>query len=246
LYAAGVKLLLALLVITPVARAATDCVVPIAGQWRDTRSTVILSNRTASTVPVDVAFLPPDAGKRAHADVKPRETRSIDVAMVMLDKRDFVGGIRVHSPGEISASVRVFEYPHAGALYDCVDVRSAIGVGESTRLSASGDARIFIAETRGFPLYLSATTDDGHSQRIYVGPNQQSTTRAGRAKTIELHGVNGSGRVVAAAATIAPDGDIVATQMEKRRGWRHRLPAAEIAAYAAIALFVSFYALKKR
>ena len=70
-----------------------------------------------------------------------------------------------------------------------------------------------------------------------------------RTHVLDLHGVNGGGRIVATAATITAGGDIHTLGMQSRTGARHRLPAAEIAAYAIVGASIAaaaIYRLKNR
>ena len=252
----------AILVCASSALAGQDLVVPVAGRWRGTESTLTITNVANARASVEVTFVPASAVNVAGTphvfELAPSQTADIDVGRVILENAASVGALLLRTAGAIDARVSVSDTSAPGAgpgVFPAIAANDAIGTGESTFIDvpALGDSglRLFVVETRGFPLYfsvrvVSSDTDPKSARRYYISGRRQSTHALdvdlafdrSQPFRLELHGINGSGRIVAAAAVVWPDKSIAALAMSRRGGLRHHMPPYEILAYALVAMAV--------
>lgn len=242
--------------------------IPVAGRWRGTESTLTITNVADGPASVQITFIPasPVTVSPLLLTVEPSRTAVVDVGRVVLRNADAVGGLLLRSDEAIKAQVQLFDRTAQRAgegVFRAVAASDSIGVGESTFIDVpalgEGGLRLFIVETRGLPLYFSVSIVNSAARpatarRYYISGGRQSTQALeahltiDRSKrfTLELHGINGSGRIVAAAAAVRPDKSIEAFGMTRRRAPGHRMPSSEIAAYAILAAAIAAGALKWR
>jgi hypothetical protein len=255
----NVRAALLLVTLAPTAFAAVasrQSCIPVVGKWRGSSSTLALTNTTSRPVRVTLSWI---IGSPRDYSPPPfqlllsgNETRLIDVGKELLHGREAAGGLRIDADAHIGAQAIVFARPGGDpAAFNAVPTGDAIGTGETTTLAGiigSGGFRLFVAETKGHPIYFSATAvvgDDRRGERrYYVEPLHQASLtidrdfglKAGEAFTLMIRAVNGSGRLVVAGGAITATQDIVATEMLVPTKPRHRMRWPEMLVYAAIAL----------
>jgi hypothetical protein len=191
------------------------------------------------------------------------ETRVVDVAGELLHGREAAGALRIEADAEIGARAIVLTRANgAPAGFSAIPFRDAIAAGQTATLggvSGAGGFRLFAAETKGHPIYFSATVkvgDDKRGERRYYIEARHQTTllidrdfglKPGEPFTIILRAINGSGRLVAAGGQITATQDILAAEMLSPLKERHRLPWSEVITYSAAALALiaaAFYSRK--
>lgn len=173
-----------------------------------------------------------------------------------------VGALRVSGSAPFVAAARVFSRgandpasSEVGMTLNAIPAAFAIGSGESTTLlapSATGRYKIYAVETAGFPITFAIAPFDvnGRSfppRRLYLGAHEQRSwtlqevfgAAPGAIASLQLSGVNGSGRIIALGTETAPlSQDFSAYEMTLPTKARHRMRAPELAAYVAVALAI--------
>lgn len=141
-----------------------------------------------------------------------------------------------------------------GSVISAIPSEFAIGSGESAVMHAStADARfkLYVAETRGFPLYFSVTAVDANgrrteARRLFVDRyDQRSWALPGTFVALHVAGVNGSGKVIFAGSRIdnaTQDTSFFAMTLPSRA--RHRISSLEWTAYALAAAALLLAALR--
>jgi hypothetical protein len=251
-----------------IALAARESALPVAGQWRGSSSTVILTNTASRPARVTLSWItgaprhlaPPNIELMLHGN----ETRAVEVGQEILRGREAAGGLTIVADGDVVARAIIRGRPEGpGAAFDAVPLRDAIGTGESTTIAGvagDGGYRLFAAETKGHPVHFSAVVVAGDEvrgeKRYYLEPLHQLTIpierefriASGEAFTLVMRAMNGSGRLVAAGAELTASQDLVPFGMHLRSKPRRRINAAEIAAYGFVTVALvaaAFYARKR-
>jgi hypothetical protein len=250
--------------------AGRDLFLPIAGRIsdpaHDVRTTVTLKNASSSEAHATIRYLPasgtPSEGRSFDVVVPPNAARSVDP----FGDQGGLGALRITSDQELTASGRITSHA-ASAVFEARPASQSIGSGETATTGTltfthakSETNRLYVVETSGDALQYSIIlrASDGsvvsQSGRLIHAFRQHSIdlddnfpTVTGRNVSVVLRGMNGGGRILAAAAvTKKPGGEIVPFEMviASRRG--RGLPLSETIAYAAIALFILGAALRSR
>lgn len=244
-----------------------DSCVPVIGQWRGSTSMLVLTNTAPRPARVKLSWIigsprdysPPRFELMMHGN----ETRVVDVARELLHGREAAGAVRIEADAEIGAQAIVLARPNgAPAKFSAIPFRDAIATGETATVggvNGAGGFRLFAAETKGHPIYFSATVVVGDDirgeRRYYIEPRHQTTLlmdrdfglKPGEPFTIILRALNGSGRLVAAGGQITATQDILAAEMLSPSRGRHRMPWSEVITYSAAALALiaaAFYGRK--
>ena len=225
---------------------ARELAVPVAGQWRGSSSAIVLTNTAPRPARVTLSwiigsprnFTPPRVEVMLHGN----ETRVIDVGQEVLRGAEAAGGLKIVADADVVAQAIVRGRANGpAAAFDAVPLRDAIGTGESTTIGATGENyRLFVAETKGHPIYFSLRIGE-KEQRHYVEPLHQLTVpikgvAPGAGFTLTLRGINGSGRLIAAGAEITSEQDLIPFGMLLPAKPRHRLGSTELTAYGVVAL----------
>ena len=221
-----------------------ESALPVAGQWRGSSTSVVLTNTAARPARVTISwivgsprdFAPPHVELMLHGG----ETRVVDVGQEVLRGMEAAGALKIVADADVVAQAIVRGRPEgAAASFEAVPLRDAIGTGESTTIAATGENyRLFVAETKGHPIYFSLRIGE-REQRHYVEPLHQLTVPIKGptpAYTLELRGINGSGKLVAAGAQITPEQDLIPFGMRLPSRPRHQLGSTEVTVYGVLAL----------
>lgn len=183
-----------------------------------------------------------------------------------------MGAVRMHATQDVIATARAYsrlrDETNARAVassFAAIPTQFAIGNGESTLLQGISprDSRykVYFVEVAGEPLTVTASLVDPDGRivadkRLYVDAHMQIATDLhalfGDAAVPEhallrLRGMNGDGRIVAAAAQISAESqDATAYEMMLVTAPRNFMTAGEVAAYSLAALAVLVAAFWKR
>lgn len=198
----------------------------------------------------------------------PSEIRRIDLPQYLVGDAG-TGALRVQSTAAVLTTAHLFsvvageaEGRAVGASVDAVASEHAIGSNETTLVpglaTRASRYKLYAVETTSHPLYFTVTVIDGkgrkHGQkRYFIGAREARTfdiqsefgDAANDAVALRVHGVNGGGKIIVCGVAVAAESqDSTAFAMSVPRVPRHRMPAAEIAAYAIAALAVGVAALR--
>jgi hypothetical protein len=183
-----------------------------------------------------------------------------------------MGAVRVQATQDVIATARAYsrmrDESNARAVassFTAIPAQFAIGNGETTLLQGitPRDSRykVYLVEVAGEPLTVTASLVDPGGRpiadkRLYVDAHMQLATDLhalfGDAAVPEhallhLRGMNGDGRIVAAAAQISAESqDATAYEMMLVTAPRNFMTAGEVAAYSLAALAVLVAAFRKR
>lgn len=183
--------------------------------------------------------------------IAPGATHVHDAADRLATARRPIGALRISSSQPVVADAWLYNRPAAqtgttGSVISAIPAEFAIGSGESAVMHAStGGARfkLYVAETRGFPLYFSVIGRDADGRRTSVHRffvdrhDQRSWEIQGSFVALHVTGVNGSGKIIFAGSRIdqaTQDTSFFAMTLPVRA--RHRIGALEWTAYALAAL----------
>ncbi|HEX3583659.1 MAG TPA: hypothetical protein VH087_17965 [Thermoanaerobaculia bacterium] len=250
--------------------AARDLFLPVAGRIRDPlhdiRTSVTLRNTSAAEAHATVRFVPA-AGTQApprslDVVIAPNAIRSVDP----FGDDQALGAIRITSDQPLLANGRIVT-PASSASFEALSPDDAITVGDAATLdgftfthAASETNRLYIIETAGDALQYTVIVRDAGgkvlAQNLHlIHPFEQHSldldhdfpSLASQNASVLLRGLNGGGRIAAAAAiTKRASGEIVAREMQVTKRRERSLSRTETAAYAAIALFIIGAALRRR
>lgn len=183
-----------------------------------------------------------------------------------------MGAIRVQSSGDVIATARTYSRlstdTNSRAVasgFAAIPARFAIGNGEQTTLQGidTRDSRykFYVVEVAGEPLAVTASLLDvnGHAiaeKRLYIDAHMHLATDAHALFSevpipphalLRLAGLNGDGRIVAAAAQIATESqDATTYEMSFSTAPRNKLNAGEVVAYSLAACAVIVAAVARR
>lgn len=203
-----------------------------------------------------------EVGKEPHTvsvRIAPGATYVHDLADRLATVKRPIGSLRISASEPVVADAWLYNRSAAqpgatGSVIGAVPSEFAIGSGESAVIHAStGDARfkLYVAETRGFPLYFSVTALDASgrrmaARRLFVDRHdQRSWELPGPFVALHVAGVNGSGKIILAGSRIenaTQDTSFFPMTMPVRA--RHRIGALEWTAYALVAAALLFAALR--
>lgn len=233
-----------------------------------------LTNTTGESTDVTISFLrgeQPNPTPHAFSlRLGPHELRAMRVGSEIIGTPEGLGALHVTSTKDVAAEVRVLSLVAGDAsrthatTQRAIPSQFAIGSGETTSVQgvspSAGRAKFYVVETTGLPLYFTATLRDhsgrglgqkrwlinGREQRAWDVPSEFPNLPAGGAR-LEIHGVNGSGKIIAAVVVTIPESqDVTTFEMSLPAQPRHRLGVAEIAAYAIAALALIAAAVSSR
>ncbi|HET7435630.1 MAG TPA: hypothetical protein VFN10_13055 [Thermoanaerobaculia bacterium] len=234
------------------------------GATRTFDTTLWLSNATNHRADVTVSFLRGEqANPSPHAlslSISAHGVAALPVASNIIGAPEGLGALHVVASRDVAAEARITSSvagdtsrKHAMTLR-AIPSQYAIGSGESTAVQGvgSGEARLYVVETTGLPLYFTVTVVDAHGQEhgqkrwLLSGREQRAfdvqhefpNAPAGAA-LLRIRGVNGSGKIVAAVVVTIPESqDLSVFEMLLPSRARHRLGVGELAAYALVALAI--------
>jgi hypothetical protein len=249
--------------------AARDLFLPVAGRihdpLHDVRTTVTLRNTAPADAHATIRFVP-TAGTpgRPALDVviPPNASRTVDP----FGDANALGAIRITSDQPLVANGRI-DSPGSSATFDALSGKDGITSGEAAKLdgfdfthAAAATNRLYVVETAGDALQYTVIILGAEGKVLsqdlqLIHPFEQHSldldgdfpTIAAPNASVLLRGVNGGGRIVAAAAITARSNAAITPremQVTERRG--RGLSNAEKLAYAAIALFILGAAVRSR
>lgn len=232
-------------------------------------TTVWITNVSEKPASVTLSFLraaQPNLAPFTYTQrLAPSEIRRIVLPNYLLGTAG-VGALRVRSSGDVLATAHVFsigagesETKAVGASIDAVPAEHAIGSNEVTMVQGIATPgtrfKLYVVETSAHPLYFTVTLIDGRGRalgqkRYFIGAREARTfdiqaefpKAPPSAVALRVAGVNGSGKVIACGVAVATESqDSTAFAMAIPSTLRHRMPGAEIAAYAigAVALAIA-------
>jgi hypothetical protein len=243
--------------------AASDSWLAVAGQTgggaggRAFYTTVYLTDVSLKQNDVKLSFyasaqpnVPP---REMKTSIGPNQTAAIDIGPQLTGEGGGTGALHIESTAPLLVDAHVFSRAvnepagsNVGTVITAIPSQFAIGTAESTLLHVPAGARyrIYAAETRGFPLYFSAMTLPGPSERrLYLSAHEQRSWdldelfRGMPVSSLRISGVNGSGKIVVAGTSFAEvSQDFSAWEMSLRAEPRNRLRFPELIAYLAVAL----------
>ena len=257
-----------LLALPLTAAASRELVVPVvghsvSGDGRVFDSRVSLINTSGDEAAVVLRFL--RAGEvNAHPftstlRVPPHATRTLSADASLLGAPNAIGALLVDADREMTATVDL-----TGGELSGLPRELAVGTGQTALLDhlSTGDpqevrTKLYVVETRGDPLYfaIDLVATDGRklaSTRTYLSGRQQLTTDLAqlvpavpRDARVAIRGINGSGRIVAAAWQSTRRGETAAFDMAPPEHARMRMRWSERLAYAAVAFAIVVFALRR-
>jgi hypothetical protein len=233
-------------------------------------TTVRITNPSDERVFVTLEFL---RSQRANPrpftytqGLAPHEIRRIALPDYLVGSTG-VGALRVRATGKVLTTASVFsvvagegEERAVGASLDAVAAEDAIGIGETTVVTGVDTAgarfKLYTVETTAHPLYFTATLIDGkgdalRQKRYFIDSREARTFDVGnefgdavaKAVAVRLHGVNGSGRMIACGIAVATESqDSTVFGMSIAPEGHDRMPIGEVVAYLVAALAVAFAA----
>lgn len=245
-----------------------DLWLPVAGHaagadGRVHSTTVFITN--TSDEPVDVKMslhAPGEAGKEPNTvavRIAGGGTHVHDAAGTLATPSRPIGALRITASQPVVADAWLHQRwanrpGTTGSVIGAIPAEFAIGSGESAFMHASTkDARfkLYVAETRGFPLYFSVTARDAHGRRTSAHRyfvdryDQRSWEIPGSFVTLSVTGLNGSGKIIFAGSGIddaSQDTSFFAMTLPALA--RHRIGALEWTVYALAAAALLAAALK--
>ena len=213
----------------------------VAGDGRLFLTTLTVENKGEATADTAISYFPsasPDGAPRTVSlRVQPRSTVRYELPASLVPPAAPTGSLRLASNHPIAVTGRIHNAGSAGAVYAGIPREMAIASGESTRLRGAAPFRLYVAETRGHPLYFAVRMFDQTGQlitsrRLYVSAlEQRSWNFAEPFASMDIQGFNGSGAIVAAGSATSPARDLLAFEMTKPQRPRHRLATGELASY---------------
>ena len=200
----------------------------------------------------------------------PSEVRRIPLPEYLVGSTG-VGALRIRSTADVLATAHLYSFVQGesearavGASVDAVPAEFAIGSGETTLVQGVATPgtryKLYAVETTSHPLYFTITLIDGRGKKLgqkryFIGareartfdiPGEFSNAHAS-AVALRVHGVNGGGKIIVCGVAVAVESqDSTAFAMSVPLQPRHRMPAAEVAAYGIAALVVGIAALRVR
>jgi hypothetical protein len=250
--------------------AARDLFLPVAGRIRDplhdVRTAVTLRNTAATDAHGTIRFVPaagtPEQPKLLPVVIPPNTTRTVDP----FGDEHALGALHITSDRPIFANGRIIS-PGSSATFDAISSNDAITTGEAARLdgftfthAATETNRLYLIETAGDALQYTVIVLGGNGKVLTqslglvhaceqhsLDLDQLFPTVAARNVSVLLRGMNGGGRIVAAAAiTSRANGAIAPREMTVTERRERGIPTTEKVAYAAIALFILGAAVRRR
>jgi hypothetical protein len=237
-------------------------------------TTVWITNVSAGHASVTLSFL--RAGQSNPTPftytqrLRPAEIRRIVLPQYLVGSAG-VGALRVRSTADVLTTAHLYsvvegesEARAVGASVDAVPAENAIGSNETTLVQgvATPGARykLYAVETTGHPLYFVVTLIDGQGtklgqKRYFIGAREARTfdipnefpNAIDKGVALRVHGMNGGGKIIACGVAVAAESqDSTAFAMSVPLKPRHRMPPAEMAAYAIAALAVAVAAVSAR
>lgn len=244
-----------------------DLWVPVAGHaagsdGRIHATTVFVTNTSDRAADVRMSLhASGEVGREPHAvsvRIAAGGTHVHDLADRLATAQRPIGSLRITASEPVVADAWLYNRSAAqpgatGSVIGAIPAEFAIGSGESAVIHAStGDARfkLYVAETRGFPLYFSVTAHDANggrtSRRFFVDRHdQRSWELPGPFVALHVAGVNGSGKIVFAGSRIdnaTQDTSFFPMTLPARA--RHRIGALEWTAYALAGAALLFALLR--
>lgn len=253
--------------------AARDSWIPVAGHTvtadgRGFNTTIYLSDSSRSMNDVTLSFYltaqPNIAPRQLKLQLGPGQTAAVDIGSQLSgDAKSAIGALHIRATAPLVAAARVSSGGESrgsevGGVVNAIPSQFAIGAGESAVLHVPSGSRykLYAVETRGFPLYFSVvTTPAVGERRLYLAAHEQRSWdleelfRALSVSSLQISGVNGSGKIIVAGTSIASQTrDFAAWEMSLPTEPRHRMRWPELAAYTAVALalvIAAIYNMKK-
>lgn len=245
-----------------------DLWLPVAGHaagsdGRIHATTVFITNTSDHAADVRMSLhASGEVGKEPRAvsvRIAPGATHVHDLADRLATAQRPIGSLRISASEPVVADAWLYNQSamqpgSTASVLAAIPSEFAIGSGESAVTHAStNEARfkLYVAETRGFPLYFSVTAYDASgrrtsARRLFVDRHdQRSWELPGQFVALQVAGVNGSGTIVFAGARIdnaTQDTSFFPMTLPVRA--RHRIGAIEWTAYALAAAALLLAALR--